>query len=278
MSMDISDAFVTQFESEVKLAYQRQGSKLSNTVRKKTGVKNKTTFQKVGKGEAGTKSRHGLVPLMTLDHTPVEVSMTDYFAADYVDKLDELRVQHDERAVITATAASALGRKSDDILTTAMAAGISTYNIPAGGTGLTEAKVLARMEAFSNLSIPDDGDRYWLIPPQGWSDLLAIQGFANADYVGSDDLPWKGGMSAKRWLSFMFIPIESAALPLGAGGATEAKTLAYHRTAVGFAVGEDVKNEISWHSDRHAHLVKSWLQQGAVVIDELGVHGVDMVL
>ncbi len=75
MAMDISDAFVKQFESEVHMAYQRMGSKLRNTVRNKNNVKGtSTTFQKVGKGSAGTKSRHGNVPVMSIDHTPVEAS------------------------------------------------------------------------------------------------------------------------------------------------------------------------------------------------------------
>lgn len=39
MAVDINDAFVKQFESEVHMAYQRMGSKLRNTVRSKTNVR-----------------------------------------------------------------------------------------------------------------------------------------------------------------------------------------------------------------------------------------------
>jgi len=47
MANTIDTAFVKQFESEVHLAYQRNGAKLLNTVRRKTNITGEsTTFQK----------------------------------------------------------------------------------------------------------------------------------------------------------------------------------------------------------------------------------------
>ena len=104
MSTSVDNAFMQQYEREVHVAYQRMGSKLRNTVRVKNGVTGaSTTFQKVGKGTASTKARHGQVPVMNVDHTPVTCTLADYYAGDWVDKLDELKVNHDERQV-TATA------------------------------------------------------------------------------------------------------------------------------------------------------------------------------
>ena len=78
MSNSVDQAFIKKFEEEVKLAYQRMGSKLVNTVRTKFNIGAKdTTFQKIGKGAAGQKSRHGLVPLMNLDHTNVTATLAD---------------------------------------------------------------------------------------------------------------------------------------------------------------------------------------------------------
>ena len=71
----ISTSFIEEFESGVHVAYQRMGSKLRNTVRTRNGVKNKTTFQKIGKGFATTKARHGNVAPMNLAHTNVSVTV-----------------------------------------------------------------------------------------------------------------------------------------------------------------------------------------------------------
>jgi hypothetical protein len=277
MSQNIDNAFISQFETEVKLAYQRMGSKLTNTVRTKTNVKGKdTTFQKVGKGTAGQKSRHGLVPLMNLDHQPVKVTLADYYAGDYVDALDELKTNIDERNVVSQSGAAAMGRKSDEILNTVLA-GATTVNarIAAGGTGLTQAKVNTVFENFGATDIPDDGERYFVVDPRCWTDLLGITAFSSSDYIGTEDLPYKGGMVAKRWLSFTFFTFSG--LSNGAGGATEAANLAYHKTAAGFASGQEIKSTWSWENDRQANLCVYAMSQGAVEIDGIGIQVVDAV-
>lgn len=59
MSTSLDQAFIKQFEREVHESYQRQGSKLRNTVRSVSNVNGSTAvFQKVGKGVASTKSTH----------------------------------------------------------------------------------------------------------------------------------------------------------------------------------------------------------------------------
>ena len=116
MSVGISTAFIKQFESDVHMAYQRMGSKLKDTIRQKPSVNgNQTVFQKVGKGSAVQKSRHGQVPIMNIDHSNVTVTLQDYFSADYVDRLDELKTNIDERMVVAQSSAGALGRKTDEL-------------------------------------------------------------------------------------------------------------------------------------------------------------------
>ena len=65
MAATIDQGFVTQFESEVKLAYQQMGSKLRGTVRLKSNVVGSTVrFPKLGAGTAAAKARNGNVPVM----------------------------------------------------------------------------------------------------------------------------------------------------------------------------------------------------------------------
>ena len=92
MANTIDTAFIKQFESEVHMAYQRMGSKLRNTVRTVSNVAGSVVrFQKIGTGSASTKSRNGMVTPMDLAHTTVEATMSDFYAAEYIDKLDELK-------------------------------------------------------------------------------------------------------------------------------------------------------------------------------------------
>lgn len=274
MSQNIDNAFIKQFEAEVKLAYQRMGSKLKNTVRFKGGIKGKdTTFQKVGKGTAGQKSRHGLIPLMNLDHQPVLCTLADYYAGDYIDKLDELKTNIDERGVVTQSAAAAMGRRTDTIIDTVVAAATTNALIATGAAGLNQTKINTTYERFGANDIPDDGERYFAVAPECWTDLLGITAFSSSDYIGPGELPYQGGMVAKRWLGFMFFPFSG--LQNGAGGAAEVRNYAYHRTAVGFAEGQDITSDVTWVGERGAHFIAHSMSQGSVIIDGLGIQVVD---
>ncbi len=266
MSTTISNAFVKQFEREVHESYQRMGSKLRNTVRTVNNVKgSSTTFQKVGKGVATTKSTHGMVPVMNLDHTSVECTLSDYYAGDWIDRLDELKVNIDERQVIANAGAYALGRKSDELIINALDS--STTNIvSANNTGITRDKVLEAFETLGDTDIPDDGQRFAVVGWKQWSELLKINEFANSDYIGSDELPWQG-TQAKEWLGTTWIP--HSGLPIDAGGVRSC--FWFHKTAIGHASGSDVQTDITWHGDRAAHFVNNMMSQGATLIDENGI-------
>ncbi len=200
MAQTIDQAFVKQFEREVHEAYQRQGSKLLNTVRNIKSVNGATAvFQKVGKGTASVKSSHGMVPVMNLSHSNVECTLQDYYAGDWVDRLDELKMNIDERQVIASAGANALGRKTDEQIIAALATA-STNTIVDSNVGLTKAKVLAAFETFGESDIPDDGNRFAVIGWKQWNELLAIPEFSSADYIGSENLPYTSITQAKTWL------------------------------------------------------------------------------
>mgnify|MGYP003391874608 CR=1 FL=1 len=197
MSTTLDTAFIKQFEKEVHEAYQRQGSKLRNTVRTIGNVNGSSAvFQKVGTGTAATKSTHGMVPVMNLSHTNVEVTLQDFYAGDWVDRLDELKTNIDERQVIANAGAYALGRKTDELIIDALETA-SAHVITDGNTGLTKTKILSAFETFGTYDIPDDGNRYCIVGWKQWSELLAINEFVNADYIGQENLPFSTITQAK---------------------------------------------------------------------------------
>jgi hypothetical protein len=270
MSTSIDTAFIKQFESEVHVAYQRMGSMLRNTVRVKNGVRGlDTTFQKVGKGVAGQKSRHGKVPVMNVEHTNVVCTLGDWYAGDWVDKLDELKINIDERRILAEAGAFALGRKTDDLIITA--AETSTNTSVTGGTfndGLDLSDATAIMQEFGNSDVPDDGNRFAVIGWAQWNHLLQIPQFASADYV--NDMPYTRGTQAKRWLSFTWIPMSTSDGGLGNDG-TSTTCLFYHRSALGHAIGSEVQSDVTWHGDYASHFINNMMSQGSCLIDETAV-------
>ena len=105
MANTIDQAFIKQFETDVHLAYQRMGSKLRNTIRSTNVTGNTARFQKIGTGTASTKSRNGNVTPMELAHTNGS-SHVDFYAAEYIDKLDELKTNINERQAVAESAAA----------------------------------------------------------------------------------------------------------------------------------------------------------------------------
>ncbi|MBC8159106.1 MAG: hypothetical protein H8E94_07230 [Alphaproteobacteria bacterium] len=160
MSMDVSDSFVKHFQAEVHMNYQQMGSKLRNTVRVKNGiVGSSTTFQKVGKGTASTKARHGKVPVMSIDHDPVECALYDYYAGDWVDKLDELKSNINEHSVVSKAGAYALGRKTDELIVAELETDITWHgdraahfinNMMSQGSKLVDKTGIVRMPCLES--------------------------------------------------------------------------------------------------------------------------------
>ena len=270
MSSSIDQAFIKQYQAEVQEAYQRQGSKLRPTVRSKADVRGASTiFQKVGKGTAAAKARNGVVPVMNIDHNNVECFLQDYYAGDWVDRMDELKTNIDERSVVANAGAYALGRKTDELIIAALDGGtreaLGTLSGQTDTDGLTRAKVLLAFEMLGNADVPDDGNRFAIVGWKQWSELLTIQEFANTQYMGPDELPWKG-TQAKRWLGATWMPHS---------GLTKNGVLRYcyfyHKTSVGHASAAEISTDVTWHGDRAAHFVNTMMSQGAVLADDTGV-------
>ena len=268
MTTTIDQAFVKQFEREVHEAFQRQGSKLRNTVRVINEVQgSEAVFQKVGKGTASTKSTHGMVPVMNLDHSAVTATLQDFYAGDWVDRLDELKINIDERQVIANAGAYALGRKADELIINKLASVGSGQEVADDNVGMTLDKVLEALTMLGGADVPDDGERFAVVGWKQWSELLKINEFASADFVGADELPYQMTMQAKRWLGTLWIP--HSGLPVD--GSDIRSCFWYHKTAIGHAVAADVETDITWHGDRAAHFVNNMMSQGTALIDATGI-------
>lgn len=269
---DISSAFVVQYETEVHLAYQQGGSRLRNTVRLKTGVVGASArFTKIGKGVATRKTRNGSVVPMNVEHSRAEAVLQDWYAPDYVDKLDEYKINHDERKALSTSGGYAVGRKIDEIIIAA-----AQSDLPAGqtiGDGTTVADIDSCLDAFALLNAaeaPDDGQRYAIVGPHQWNALLKIDQFAKSEYVG-ESLPWLKGTESKRWLNTVWM-LHTGLVRTGSGATAATKCLMYHKTALGLAEnGTGISSEINYVPEKAAYLCNNMISAGAVAIDVSGV-------
>ncbi len=266
VSTAIDAAFVKHFQAEVVTAYQQMGSKLRSTVRSKNNIVGaSTTFQVIGKASATTKARNGVVTAMELSHTPVECSLSDYYAGAWIDKLDELKVGHDERRAVAQMGAYALGRKTDDLIITELNKSTNVIGSASEAVNLDKATILQAFSTLNTADVPDDGERYALVAPEQWNQLLNIEEFSSANYVG-EKTPFIAGCESRKWLGINWIM--HTGLPKETG---THNCFIYHKNAIGHAVGMDIKTDITWHGDHAAHFVNSMMSQGACLIDDSAV-------
>ncbi len=260
----IDQSFVKHFEAEVHTAYQQQGSKLKTTVRSKSGVRGaSTTFQVIGAMLATQKARNAAITTSNVSHEPVECDLVNYYAGEWVDALDELKTGHDERKVLAMAGAYALGRKTDDLIIAAL--NTATQSVGETAAALTKERILAAFTALNTNNVPDDGERYAIVSPQAWNQLLAIEEFSSANYVG-DAYPMLNGSETRKWMGIVWIM--HTGLPAASASHT---CFVYHKTAGGHASGQEIKTDISWHGDHASYFVNNMMSQGAALVDPNGI-------
>mgnify|MGYP001587530287 FL=1 len=283
MSTSIDTSFITSYEAKVHEVFQRQGSYLKDAVRVKDNVVGSTAvFQKIGKGTATTKARHGTITPMNQTHTAPSVTLADFYAGDWVDKLDEAKTNINERDALASGGAMALGRKVDDQITTALDATTQTViTLTVTSKAAILASAIEFAEAAWDNDVPNDGQVYAVVTSRCWSQFMTIDQFQRAEYVSAEGMSlMKGPMVGKgKWKDWMGIKWKMQTGLPGAGTAT-AKCFIWHKMAIGYAVAQAAGNiagqeavaaDITWHGDRAAHFVNHMMSGNALLIDDTGV-------
>jgi hypothetical protein len=282
MSTSINTSFVRQYERKVHLVFQREGAYLRDCTRYRPDVVGQsTTFQKLTAGTATTKARHGTITPMNQTHTAHECTLSDFYAGDWVDRLDEAKINIDERDAIATSGAYALGRKVDSQIETVLAAqNTNNVTITVTGIGNVRAGLLTMVANLFALNVPNDGQNYGALTPVMWARAMTIQEFSSSDWVGPTGLPFNEGIPTqgrmKDWMGFKWVMHTGLT---GIGTAT-ANSYVWHKSSMGYATGAHAGNvaarasiaaDITWHGDRAAHFVNHMMSGGCVVIDANGI-------
>lgn len=278
MSKFLTNAAVTEFDSEVKHAYQAQG-KLRNTVSIRTGVVGEAyKFAASGKGLANQKASQADVTPMDVERSRPTANLENWNAPEYTDIFDQAEVNFDEKQELAETIALAIARREDQIIIDAMANG--TYNATPGSdsaigllitaaTALTVADVRqAATKGLTKRGVPSM-DRTIAITADSLDQLLATTQVTNADYNSVKALV-QGEIDT--FLGFTFCVIETreeGGLP-GDGTAT-CSSFAYHKKAVGYAIGLDMKTSVDWIAQKTSWLSNAVYKAGAVIRENAGI-------
>lgn len=265
MSVNLSSAASAQFDAEVKHAFQGVG-KLRDTVRIRNGVVGDTyNFRTMGKGLAAARgTTQSDVTAMDVSHAKVAATLGNYVAPEYTDIFDAAEVNFDERQELANTIAGALGRRLDQLVIDALSAGTT---IAAGGTNMTLAKITEASKVLSDAGVPMS-DRVMVCSPAAIEKMLNDSTITSADYNSVRAL-----MSGEinTFMGFEWKMIETRT----EGGLSITTNIrdcfAYHKSAVGLAIGIDVSTEVNYVPEKVSWLSLGKIKAGAVTIDTAGV-------
>lgn len=271
MSKYLTNSAVIDFDSEVKHAYQGMG-KLRNTVTIRTGVTGESyKFARMGKGLANQKASQADVTPMDVEHARQTANMANWNAPEYTDIFDQAEVNFDEKAELARTIAKALSRREDQIIIDAMAsvtysatpANIDTGTAVAVGGAFSVAALRSASSALSDRGV-DEEDRHVAWTAADREALLGTEQATSSDYNTVKALV---NGQIDTFVGFKFHLIESRS----EGGLPANKVYAYHKSAVGYAVGLDMKTSVDWIAQKTSWLCNGMLKAGAVAREAAGL-------
>lgn len=280
MSKFLSNAAIQEFDSEVKHEYQSMG-KLRNTVALRTNVTGDAyKFTRMGQGLANQKATQADVTPMDISHGRQTATLENWNAPEYTDIFDQAEVNFDEKQELAKTIAKALARREDQIIIDAMAAGTYSatpgtdpdtgFDIAAGAAALTVAKLRsAAMSGLTNRNV-DDEDRTLICTAAGVEQLLGDPEVTSSDFNVLKALV-SGTLQDTTYMGFNICIIGQRVEGGLPGTANDRKAFAYHKQALGYAVGIDMKTTIDWVAQKTSWLANGMLKAGAVVRENAGI-------
>lgn len=271
MAINLSTAFVTLFDAEVKQAYQGT-AKLRPAVRVKSGVEGSTyKFPKIGKGVAQVRIPQSDVTPLNITYGQVTATLADYIAAEYSDIFMQAKVNFDERRELVQVVSNAIGRRQDQVILDALAASSTSNTVAAsvGGanTNMNLDKLIAAKKALDANNVPMD-NRHIIIHANNLAGMLGETKVTSSDFNTVKALV-QGEINTFLGFTFHVLGDRSeGGLPLSSGDRT---VYAFHRDAIGMAEGIAPKTEINYIPEKTSFLVASMFSAGAVAIDDEGI-------
>lgn len=270
MAQNITSAFVTIFDEEVKQAYQGEAL-LRGTMRTRSAAQGQTVkFPKIGKGVATVRVPQTDVTPLNVTYSQVTATMTDYIAAEYSDIFHQTHVNFDERRELVQVVSKSIARRMDQLCIDALnaASSPSTVATSVGGaaSNMNIDKLRAAAKALNEKNVPAEG-RHLLMHSSQLDALLGETETTSSDFASVRALV-RGEINS--FMGFNIITMGDR----DEGGVPKPSTrtcFAWHQDSMGYAESMSQKSEVNYIPEKTSFLVSSMFSAGAVAIDDEGI-------
>jgi hypothetical protein len=270
MAQNVTTAFVTLFESEVKQAYQGEAL-LRGTMRSRQNVQGNTVkFPKIGKGVATVRVPQTDVTPLNVTYSQVTATMSDYIAAEYSDIFHQSHINFDERRELVEVVSKSIARRMDQICIDALDAASSPSTVATtvggAGTNMNIEKIRAAAKALNEKNVPSE-NRYMLMHASQLDALLGETEVTSSDFASVKALV-QGEINTFMGVNFVTMGDRDE------GGVPKPSTrtcFAWHRDSMGYAESIAQKTEVNYVPEKTSFLVSSMFSAGAIAIDDEGI-------
>jgi len=278
MSKFLTNAAVQEFDSEVKHEYQGMRT-LRETVTVRTGVVGDAyKFTRMGKGLANQKASQADVTPMDISHGRQTANMENWNAPEYTDIFDQAEVNFDEKSELATTIAKAIGRREDQLVIDALAAvSFVTTNDEDPDTGrIFDISATRNFDLTSIRSAvahlddieAEEGDRHIVLRAEAMQQLLKDTEVTSSDFNTVKALV-NGDLETYMGLKFHKIGTrKEGGLP---GVAADRTAFVYMKSAIGLAIGIDMKTTIDWIAQKTSWLANGMFKAGSVAREAQGI-------
>lgn len=273
MSLSLSAAARQEFDDQVKQAYQGGGNLRSAVTLRRNVVGDIYKFRKMGKGLANQKASQADVTPMNVAHSLINCTLENWNAPEYTDIFDQAEVNFDEQRELAMAIAKALGRREDQLVIDALEASTpatTDVGVAVGGanTGLNVAKLRRAKKELDAKGVGSEG-RHIAHTALALEDLLGETEVQSSDYNTVKALV-QGDVNTFMGFTFHLIEDRDEG-GLSSPGANTRNQWAWHREAVGLAIGIDIRTEVNYIAQKTSWLANGIFKAGAVVRDTDGV-------
>ena len=285
MSIQITEAFVKQYSSNVIHLSQQKGSKLQGLVRTESQNGESKFFERIGLVDALEKTgRHADIEYSDTPHSRRRVTLSDFYYADLVDEEDKIRMLISPESDYAKAAVNAMGRKKDDKIIAAALGnaysgkeGSTAVALPASqkvachdGTTTTgnnlNVKTLRAVKAkFDSNDVDESISRHFGITSSQLQSLLAEEEVTSSDYASVKALVMG---EVNSFMGFNFVRTErfvrsatdvtynvvSGVVGSGTGTISAAKSrrcIAWAKDGLLLSVGKDIMSKIEPDMKKH---------------------------
>lgn len=270
MSEYITRANVLQFKDNLRHQVQQKGSRLLGAVSVEPITGEAHHFEILGKSTARLKSdRHGEATASDILHTRRRVTIQDFYDMIWLDKEDKIRMLIDPTSKYSQAISFGLGRKIDELVydaalgnateVTDISAGTtSTVALPstqvvdedtgAADSNLNFEKLNETLRLFRGNEVDDSEQLSFILNADALHALLAESEIQNIDT--NSVRPLVNGQ-INSFMGFNFIRYEDLDGTADGTDTDPVDCIAFAKSGMGFAMGQDIMTEIERRNDRH---------------------------